>query len=192
MKVEIKPPYVPFSQHEWCCVSAVLQMIMYRRGIKLMSQEDIGYELGLIVPRKDKKMFNRVRTGKRPSGGYGTRIYIKKYSINSFFKRHKIKLVKNHVYTEDLKEAKKLIISNIKKGNDLIICFNYRKLYKTGHSTGHVSLISSFDTKKNIVTLIDPAEIVPEYRKVSLKKLLDTIKYHGKSNWGGFWVVKSR
>lgn len=178
MKIEIKPPYVPFSQHAYCCVPTCMQMIMYRRGIPLISQEDIGYEFGLIVPKKNKKMFNKVRTGPRPGAGYGTRVNLKIYSIDKFLKKHKIKLKIKEFEINTVENIKKIIVDNLKKDNDLMVYYDYRKLWSNGTSTGHVSLISSFDTKKNIITLIDPEKNVPKYRETTLRRLVNAIKYH--------------
>ena len=64
--------YVPITEQPYCCVPACIQMILLRRGIPLKSQEEIGYNLGLIVPQRYKNLFGKVRTGKRPKDGWGT------------------------------------------------------------------------------------------------------------------------
>lgn len=193
MKYEVKPAYVPFTQHRWCCVPTVLQMIFYRRGIPLRSQEDIGYELGLQVPEKDKTFFNRVRVAlKKPAAGYGTQAHTKGFSINDFFRKYKLNLTETLYGIEDIEDIKKFIIQNIKKGNDLILGFNDRKINPKGWDGGHVCLLSSFDDKKEIVIFINPSTRVSNYQEIKLSKLLSAMKYHGKSKGGGFWVISEK
>ena len=50
MRIEIIPRYTPITEKPYCCVPAVLQMIQQRRGFDFASQDEIGYQLGLIVP----------------------------------------------------------------------------------------------------------------------------------------------
>ncbi|MBI3190259.1 C39 family peptidase [archaeon] len=173
-----KPPYKPINQKRYCCVPACISMILHRRNINHGSQEEIGYDLGLVVPK--------VRTEKKPAAGYGTRIGTKKYSINSYFRKNNIDLKEKYFPAEITTDVKKFIIENLKNGNDIIVCFNNKKLYGAG-DYGHISLIQSINNE-NII-LIDPEKNMPKKRKVKLSKLVDAMKYHGKKNRGGFWII---
>jgi ribosomal protein S24E len=72
-------------------------MVLLRRNIPLMSQEEIGYQLGLTVPKKMKKILPKARTGKKPIAGWGTQAQKPKHSINKFFERNNIKLKEVYV-----------------------------------------------------------------------------------------------
>ena len=178
--------HIPLTQQLYCCVPTCIQMILLKRSIPLPSQEEIGYHLGLIVPKKDKNLFQKVRTGKKPKAGWGTQVGEKAYSINSFFKKNKINLKENYFFLTEPEEIKKFLKENL-KNKDIIVCFNYSKLYGTKGNSGHVSIVE--DIKGNQITLIDPERNVPKYRRVSLEKLSESIKSHGKEKRGGFWVI---
>ena len=103
--------------------------------------------------------------------------------------------MKETYYPADkIKDVKKFIIQNLQKGNDLIVCFNYRALYrpkdKESGGLGHISLIQSIHD--DIITLIDSVENVPNKRKVKLEKLTSAMKYHGTKNKGGFWLIQTK
>lgn len=161
-------------------------MVLDRRKIKHTSQEEIGYELGLTVPKKDVHLFGKVRTGKKPTAGYGTQVDKRRYSINNYFSKKRINLKEKYYSLGKIKNANKFIIDNLKNGNDLIVCFDNRRLYGVGDG-GHVSLIESI--KEKIVILIDPEKGVPKRRKVKFSKFLSAVKYHGKKKRGGFWII---
>ena len=186
MLINQKPFYKPIKQKPYCCVPACISMILNRRKIKHGSQEEIGYELGLIISKEKVHLFTKVRTGKKPAAGYGTQINKKKYSIANYFSKNKIKLKEIYYPIEENKDIKKFIVENLKSGNDLIVCFDNKKLYSEG-DFGHVSLIQNINN--NIVTLIDPEKSVPNRRKVKLQKLVEAMKYHSKKKRGGFWVI---
>jgi hypothetical protein len=90
-------------------------MILLRRKLPMFAQEDIGYELGLIVPKRYKKLLPKARTGKRPHAGYGTQVGKEKYSINKFFKKHGIPLKEEYFPLEKIENVKKWIREQIKK-----------------------------------------------------------------------------
>ena len=85
MPIDQKPFYKLIKQKPYCCVPACISMILDRRKIKRGSQEEIGYELGLVVPKEKTHLFTKTRTGKKPVAGYGTQINKEKYSINNYF-----------------------------------------------------------------------------------------------------------
>lgn len=65
----MKSRYIPFTQQEYCCVPACIQMVMYKNSIPLVSQEDIGNALGLTVPEEDAYLFKSPQTGEKPRAG---------------------------------------------------------------------------------------------------------------------------
>lgn len=90
MKISITPKYNPKTEKPYCCVPAVLQMIQERRGLDFASQDEIGYQLGLIVPTKKAYSFSKVRTGRMPKTGWGTQTNKKQCSINNYFFRNNL------------------------------------------------------------------------------------------------------
>lgn len=181
-----KPPYKPITQMPYCCVPACISMILERRRIKHDSQEEIGYELGLTVPKEKAHLFTKIRTGRKPIAGYGTQVSKKKYSISNFFSKNGINLKEKYYPVERIKDVKRFITENLTHYHDLIVCFNNKKLHGTGNY-GHVSLIQSINNET--ITLIDPEKDVPKKRKVKLLKLLEAMKYNGIKKRGGFWLV---
>ncbi len=179
--------YIPLVQQRYCCVPACIQMVLLRRNIPPISQEEIGYDLGLIVPQKDKKLFCKVRIGKKPLAGWGTQVEKENYSINRFFKKNKINLKSEYVFLTEPKRIKKFLKENL-RNKDIIVLFNYGKLYrgKEGDS-GHVSIIENITG--NHIVLIDPEYDVPKRRIVTLEKMSKAIESHGKEKGGGFWVI---
>ena len=177
--------YIPLTQQPYCCVPTCIQMILLRRNIPLLSQEEIGYHLGLIVPKKDKKLFQKVRTGKKPRAGWGTQINKKRYSINNFFKKNKINLKEKYLFIGEPEKIRKFLKENL-KNKDIIACFEYGKLYNTKSNSGHMSIVESI--KGDYITLIEPGRNLPKHRKVSLEKLSKAIKSHQKKE-GGFWMI---
>ena len=85
MPINQKPFYKLIKQKPYCCVPVCISMILDRRKIKHGSQEEIGYELGLVVLKEKTHLFTKVRIGKKPVAGYGTQINKEKYSINNYF-----------------------------------------------------------------------------------------------------------
>ena len=133
-----KPPYKPLDQKPYCCVPTCITMVLDRRKISHGSQDEIGYELGLTVPKEKAHLYTKVRTVKKPIAGWGTQVNKKQYSINSFFKKNKIGLKETYFFVKDISGVREFIISNIKSNKDIIVCFNNKKLHGRG-DWGHVS-----------------------------------------------------
>lgn len=180
--------YFPITQKPFCCTPACLQMVLLRRKLPVFSQEHIGKELGLVVPKRYAKILPAAKTGKKPSSGWGTQVQKKEYSINKFFKKYKIPLKEKYAPLSKVEDVKTWIKSQIKKDKDILVCFNYKKLYKD-EGEGHVSVIDSVSDDK--IMLIDPEKNVQKFREVKITDLIKAIKYHGKNNLGGFWVISN-
>ncbi len=181
--------YKLIKQKLYCCVPACISMVLDRRKIEHSLQEEIGYELGLIVPKKDAHFFTKIRSGKKPIAGYGTRVNKNKYSINNYFSKHSIDLVETYYPIDKIENVQNFIIRNLGEDKDIIACFNFRRLYGKGGNFGHVSLIQNIS--HNTVTLIDPETDAPEKRKIKLQKLIGAMKYHKKKR-GGLWIISKK
>ena len=181
-----KPPYKPITQIPYHCVPTCTTMVLDRRKIKHGTLNDIGYELGLIVPKEIAHEFKKARTGKKPLAGYGTQIAKKQFSINHYFRKYKINLKETYFPPEKVKDYSEFISENISQSNDLIVCFNNKLLFGSG-DWGHVCVIQGIS--KDTITLIDPSAGVPKKRKVELSGLIRAIEKHGEKRRGGFWVI---
>jgi hypothetical protein len=184
--------YIPLTQQKDCCVPTCIQMIMLRHNISLLPTELIGYYLGLIVPKKDLKYFWNARSGKKPIAGWGTQVNNEKYKPNDAFKKLKLPLKINFNLIDnfaDLDSFKNYLrkIEKIKK--DIIICYDYGTLFNTNHHNGHVCVLDRVYLIKGKVRIIDPENNNPKWRVVNIKKLYNSMKFHGPQKSGGFWEI---
>ncbi len=183
--MKLTPKYKKIKQIPYCCVPACISMILGRYKIKHGSQEDIGYELGLIVPRNKNKLFKRVRVGKMPLAGYGTQVGKKEYSVNNFFGNNNIGLKETYYAPKDIKNIKLFIKNNIEKQNDIMVCFNNKALFGLG-DFGHVCLIQ--EIKDDTIILVNPENDKAEDH-VKISKLIKAMLNHGKKRRGGLWII---
>ena len=181
-----KPPYRAITQKPYCCVPACITMVLNRRKIKHRTQEEIGHELGLVVPKNKVHLFNKVRTGRKPAAGYGTQVGRKQYSISKYFKNNHIKLKEKYYSLNDIKDIKTFIKNHIRKNNDILVCFHNKTLFGFG-DYGHVCPIESINT--NAITLINPEQDELKRKWTELPNLILAIKMHGKMRRGGFWII---
>lgn len=189
MKTKIHPSYIAMTQQLYCCVPACVQMVLYRRDLPLLEQEDIGVDLGLRIPPEEVNNFRNVPTGRRPPGGWGTRINVKKYSLNTFFKKRNLPLSNTYYSLDDILDVPEFIGDNLSQNNDILICFRYDALYHVDIPYGHASLIEEIDN--STVTLVDPRQ-GPKRKKVSVDDLIKSIEKHHKGDMqlGGFWLIE--
>lgn len=191
MSKDMKSRYTPLTQQPYCCVPACLQMVMYKHGIPLLPQEDMAYELGLVVPEKDAHMFNKVRTGEKPSSGWGTQIQKEEFSANSFFRSHNVPLDLKRVGTRDFKDKeglRKLLQGIQVSDRDGLLCFDYGKLWSLDFSGGHVCVFDHIEG--DTVHIVDPERNVPKYRQTTLDALFAAMDFHGDHNSTGVWLIE--
>ena len=186
MKISITPKYNLKTEKEYCCVPAVLQMIQERRGLKFTSQDEIGYQLGLIAPKEKVHLFSKVLTGRMPKTGWGTQTSKKQYSINNYFITNNLPLKLTLYNIEAIDNVSDFIIQNIMNDNDIIIRYNSQLLWGNG-DTDHVSLIQEIENEE--LTIVDPAIGVPKIRKIRLSQLIRVLKSYEASSQCGFWIV---
>ena len=186
-----KMRYDPITEKPYCCVPAVLQMIQARRGLPLLSQDEIGWELGLIVPPEIKSAFTRVRTGSMPRAGYGTQTSKPEFSIERYFDRKHLPLSIAGVSPFSLKELISNIETALSQDNDIVLCFNSRLLFGDG-DLEHVSLIEEFNKNSGQVKVVDPAIGAPKRRITGINEIFKTINNHNVSEIGGLWIISER
>ena len=186
----MNPPYKHIKQLPYCCVPASLSMILDRRGIAHDSQEQIGWELGLVIPSEVVKQFTLARTAKiKPKAGWGTQVNKPKYSLNNYFIKKGIDLVEQNYFIGDIGDVPEFILGNIKNDIDMVVCFNHKQLRPDKDDTGHVAVIQEFRDAE--VVLVDP-RMDEEQSIVEYKKLIHAMQYHGRKNGAGFWCIGER
>jgi hypothetical protein len=190
VKLTIIPAYEPITEKEYCCVPAVLQMIQGRRGLGYESQEEIGYQLGLIVPPEFERKFSKVRTGPEPQAGYGTQTSKEEFSIPSYFRRNGLPLKFTIIRPQTVSEFRHQLCASLQAAADVIICYNSHLLFGDG-DVEHVSLIQEFDAESGDLVVVDPAIGVPKLRKTTVDHLFKVINAHDVSNHGGLWTVSA-
>jgi hypothetical protein len=166
-------------------------MIQKRRGLSVKSQDEIGWDLGLIVPPEFASDFTRVRTGPEPIAGFGTQTSIPEFSIENYFDRNGLPLTISKLLPNSIKEMMSTIELELKQENDIVLCFNSQCLFGDG-DIEHASLIESFDMLSNRVTIIDPAIGAPKVRSSTFPQIFDAIKNHGVSENSGLWIISDR
>jgi hypothetical protein len=189
MKFEINPPYLLIYEKPYCCVPAVLQMVLRRRGLKYQSQEEIGYQLGLIVPSRYRHHFSKIRTGPEPKTGYGTQTSKEEFSIPKYFRKNNLPLTltkRQPVHSQELRECLSRFLAC---GDDVVICYNRPLLFGDG-DVEHVSLIQSFDNETDTVLIIDPVRGAPKHRKANLKQLSEILTSNRSGEQIGLWIIR--
>lgn len=194
-KISIKPNYIPLTQQKYCCLPCCIQWVMLRRGMKLISQDEMAKDLGVVIALEDQRLFNvKMRTAKKlPNGklGYGTWIY----KIPEFLKKHKIPLTVKRFYPSKIDNVKNFLIENLKNGNDIIVSFNMAAYARpeSGVNYGHSCIVDSITIKKNIiVTLGDPTYSHRKFFDIDLEKLLRgmTTEYGKEKSFKVFYEKK--
>lgn len=182
--------YIPLTQQRWCCVPACISMIMYKRGIPLVAQEELGYHLGLVVPDESKHLFYNPRVGEEPSSGYGTQISKTAYHPNTAFKKLGIPLVMIfHPINkfENEKEFTDFILGKIKADADLVASYSNLE-FSDGHiQGGHACVVDQIFTNNGTIRLIDPERNQPKWQTHNISKLYKAMQKHGPAKMGGLW-----
>lgn len=179
--VAMDPPYIPFVQGgEYCCVPACIQMILYRRGIPLLSQGTISKGLRTGMPKKETKRFSEnIRAAGPPYGTY-------MYALNPFFQKQKIDLMATIVNPTKIHDVIRFVRENILQGNDMIAMYNRVFLDKAPKEEYHAVLMQKLDD--DCVTCVDPYIDHPELWEVSIPDLL----YAMDEQQDAFCIIHSR
>jgi len=183
--------YIPITQQRWCCVPACISMIMYRHGIPLIAQEELGGYLGLIVPKDQMYLFNKVKTGPKPAGGYGTRIFKKQYYPDEAFKKLNIPLCMIYHSIDKFQsenELKDMLERIEKEDKDAILCFDYGILHDHSHRGGHAVVFDRMIDGE--VRIVDPWIELPKLQTHKIDKLYKAMQKHGKAQMAGVWVFE--
>lgn len=178
--------YNKITQKDYCCVGACLEMILRRHGVTRYDQEEIAYELGLIVPPHLASNFHHARTGEKPAAGYGTQIQEPQYSIDHFFKKFNLDFVQEHYFIDDTEEARRFLIANNEQ--DILIIAHCGTLYnKPASDWGHAVLLDHLANDQVVIQENSPKR---NLETITLPKLMSAIKIHGRAKGAGFYLIK--
>jgi hypothetical protein len=166
-------------------------MIQARRGLPSTSQDEIGWELGLIVPTEMKSKFIKVRTGQKPRAGYGTQTSKPQFSIENYFARNHLPLSIKRILPASLPQLSANICSALNQDDDIVLCLNSLHLFGNG-DFDHVFLIEEYNSTIGLVTVVDPAIGAPRYRTTTVDSIFMTIQNHNISARGGLWIISAR
>lgn len=189
MTIKTNRTYKLIVEKPYCCVPATIQMILERRGLHHQSQDDIGSQLGLIVPPDMASQFSNVRIGPEPKAGYGTQISKDEFSIQNYFKQQDIPLNVEDFKPGNLKDLEKTLKSALANDDDIVICYDSKRLFGEGDRE-HFSLVQSIDENDHL-EIIDPAIGAPPLRTTTIQKLFEVLNGHKVSNIGGIWLFSS-
>ncbi len=173
--------YVPLTQQNSCCVPTSINIIMYKLGIPLVSQELLGYHMGLIQDKKNKYLFWNVRTGKKPPTGYGVWAIKGKFGIDLAFKKLKIPLKIFKYPINDFKSREEIVLfiaNAIKKDKDIMVFLRSGILNDTDSMNGHACVIDRIYPKKDIIRIIDPSATQAKWREFKIDKFIKAVKSH--------------
>lgn len=194
--------YIPFTQQPYCCVPTSIQMVMYRHGIPLIPAEELGYYLGLTVPKDSARHFWHMRIGKRrptllrPIAGYGTRIYERNYDPNKVFKKLGIPLILRRKPIQGFKnliQFKKYLMELSKQDFDVLMCFHHGTLANDpARDNGHVVVLDRIYSKKGMMRFVDPERHGPKWKIVSMRKMYEAMKMHPNGKVAGFWELRMK
>jgi len=178
--------YNKITQKDYCCVGACLEMILKRHNITKYDQEQIAYELGLIVPSHLASSFRHARTGEKPAAGYGTQIQKPQYSIDHFFEKYNLGFVQKYYYITDIEEAKKFLGANNKQ--DILIILHCGTLYDNPDADwGHAVLLDHFEDDQVTIQENSPKR---NLEIITLPRLIYAVKIHGRENGAGFYLIE--
>jgi len=189
--------YILLTQQKWCCVPTCLQMVMLKHKIPLLPAELIGNYLGLIVPKSAKKYFFNVRTGSRPTSGFGTQANKVRFAPNKALRRLGIplKIIWSLINKfKDLDQFRDYLARAETGDKDILVCFDWPSLFnkKEKEHWGHVCVLDKVYLKEDKVRIIDPDWEEPKWRMVKIKDLFRAMVIHGPKNSGGFWELSRR
>lgn len=184
--------YIPLTQQRYCCVPTCIQIIMLKHNIPLVPAEVIGYEMGLIIPKDELKLFWNARTGPKPPAGYGTQAGKPQYGPNRVFKKLKIPLKMKWSLINKFKnidEFRDYLSSVERDDKDVLVCYDWGILFDDEYHGGHLCVLDRIYLTKGEVRIIDPEYKASKWRVVKIDKLYEAMKYHGEDKSGGFWEL---
>ena len=175
-----------------CCVPVTLQMIFYRQGLDIMTQEEIGAELGLRMPLRMRELFTDERIKWLPDDskvGFGTQICKKGCGINDFFKRKTIPLrISKLAKMKSVGDLENFLQKYMNGNNDIIVSFQAWLKSKGEYKyVGHFALAEKVDYKNKKLWLCDPE--IPFWKEIGFADLVYQMSGEIDGRVRGFYKV---
>ena len=165
-------------------------MIMYRNGIPLVSAEELGYNMGLVVPPEEKHLFYDVRVSETPpsGAGFGTQIHLPEYDLNTVFEQLAVPLKYTLRSGNDISDETELLnlLKEVEtKDGDALLCLNHGVLKgKFEPNTGHVVVFDRI--VDGMVRVINPSFKQPKWQTFEVRVIFEAIQSHVEHS-GGIW-----
>lgn len=166
-----------------------MQMILLRRNLGWIDQEDIAKEVGArIFPSAKKSFTARLKTTKsKKHVGLDMEDFVGKQML-SFFKKHKLPLKAQISWVSEIKDARKFIEENLSEKNDVMACF-HGSYFDKKWLYGHYALIAALDGDK--VTLCDPEKTHKSFWTTTVNKLIKAMSKQFDGYERGFVVFSN-
>lgn len=187
--------YMPIRQMPFCCGPACLQMVMLRKGIKLLPQELLGYHMGLTVPPESAKHFYNVRVSETPptKSGFGTQIQTEEFSLPKALKNLNIPLSFEFLGADDftsLTQFKTRVEELLAQDEDILICLHIGTLSNDpAKDYGHIMVL---DYLENDTLHFMESDLIASghWRSFPLEQVYAAVKHHTTASMGGIWWLK--
>ena len=189
--MKVNPPYKPLIQMRSCCLPCSILWILHRRGYWI-DQESIAKELKLRFPKKAAILFNEKMLVAKKGQGIGAKNIIGKeaHLVGSLFRKHKIPLKMTTFRISKVGNPRKFILDNMRRGNDIMLSFNWKGLDRK-HNQGHVVVLSEI-SPKDILTLGDPSPMSANFWKVPLDRIIKAMGMEYDGCERGFYIFSEK
>jgi hypothetical protein len=148
-------------------------MVLRRHNLLRWDQEQIGEELGLVIPEQHAAAFARDHAGPRPDSGWGTQVQKPEHSIERFISHHRLPL--RFSYDPSIRPEE--LIAGIARNDDQLLCVE--SFLHPGN--GHVVVLVGIDGED--VEFIDPNK--GEIERMPFSRL----RARSAQNMGGTWRI---
>lgn len=189
--MKLNPPYKHLVQKPSLCGPACLQMVILRRDLGWIDQEEIAKELGARIGRKQVSSFNTKLKIAKDEDETDRGLQLKEFKekkVHDFFAKHKLSLKAEVFFISQVKNPKSFIQESIKAGNDLMVNFHHKPFHKE-KNWGHFVLVSEISGDK--VTLCDPGTTSKIFWQAPLEKLVRSMEKKYDPLERGFVVFSS-
>jgi hypothetical protein len=179
--------YTNIKADNFCCIGAVLEVILIRNNYKKYSQYDIINVFGLTIP-KTAKVSEKIRNITYSDNPNDWGVKLEYDSLNTFFKNEGINLVKEYISIREIANYSfELTLKSVSDEFDVVFGFDYGRLNNIpeSYSIGHVGLFLKLEGEN--LLYFDPGPRNYGVRKVNIDDLYNAIK--NKSD--GLWIIKS-
>jgi len=189
MIAKVNPMYKHLTQKKIFCGPTCLQMILFRRGI-WYNQERLAKEIDVGISKKIEDLY-LLPFDVYPSKDDRTGLSFYRFKedrINNFLRRFKLKATA--FYVSEIKDIKKFVIENLRRGRDIIMNFWWEPFLGKDNG-GHYVLIADYDTKTDDLTVCDPSSERKSFWKGKLKDFAEAMGKKWDKKERGFVVVGS-